>query len=365
LTLRVLVKPEPVIFGLHSRRIATISVDRLDTNEAGTKAGKAANAIRSISRDKKRTNTTSNVTTSKQRNTSITSKESDDLLRRRHQSTKASTSSSASPQKVCRNVKELSQPPEEINQFSGRATPNSDSDDVFMNQDSGEGKYDIVIAVMLTNLFVDKSPEWIQLVIRHVFGKESYVMRSFTDIPLDFDNALGCANNSDPTSLLLHLRGNHSAVHLKACDNDLIARSLQFLDTMPNEEIHEVSVIYLREDNHASMNDVLLTEYGSERFASFVRRLGRPCKTKEESANFCYEHVDFLQKIRFHVATLTPCSNEAECQEKRRLIENSTICVVFNESGTPCKLSQLFKKSDQVALEVSYLVKLNTECNCI
>lgn len=139
LTLRVLIKPEPVMFGLHSRRIATISVDRLDTNDPGTKAGKAAQAIRSMSRDKKRTNTTCTITNSKQRNTSITSKESDDLLRRRHQSTKASTSSSVSPQKVCRNAKELSQPPEEVNQFSGRVTPNSDLDDVFFNPDVFEG----------------------------------------------------------------------------------------------------------------------------------------------------------------------------------------------------------------------------------
>jgi hypothetical protein len=61
---------------------------------------------------------------------------------------------------------------------------------------------------------LERTPEFIQLVIRHVFGKESYVMRSFVDIPLDFDNALGYMN-SDPTSLLLHLRGNHSAVHLQ------------------------------------------------------------------------------------------------------------------------------------------------------
>jgi hypothetical protein len=186
-------------------------------------------------------------------------------------------------------------------------------------------------------------------------------MRSFSDIPLDFDNALGCANNSDPTSLLLHLRGNHSAVHLMSRDNDLIARSLRFLDTMPSEELHDVSVIYLRENNHANMNDVLMTEYGSERFISFVRRLGKSCRNEGDKADFCYEHIDLLQRIRFHVATLTPCSNEVECQEKRRLIENSTICVVFNESGTPCKLSQLFRKNDQVALEVSLLSNFNVK----
>ncbi|KAI6184744.1 Rap-GAP domain-containing protein [Aphelenchoides bicaudatus] len=285
-----------------------------------------------MSRDKKRTNTTINMPSTKQRNTSITStsKESDDLLRRRHQSTKASTSSSVSPQKISRNTKELSQPPEEA---SGHITPSSD--DVFLD------------------CVEEKSPEWIQLVIRHVFGAESYVMRSFSEIPLDFDfdNALGCANNSDPTSLLLHLRGNHFAVRLLPRDNDLIARSLSFLDNMPSEEMHDVSVIYLREDNHTNMNDVLMTEYGSQRFISFVRRLGKPCKT--DKTDFCYEHVDLLQKIRFHITTLIPCTTEAECQEKKKMIENSTICVVFNESGTPCKLSQLFRKNDQVALEVT------------
>lgn len=210
-------------------------------------------------------------------------------------------------------------------------------------------------AILKTRLTLsDRSPEWIQLVIRHVFGKESYVMRSFSEIPVDFDHAFS-SMNSDPTSLLLHLRGNHSAVHLMQKDNDLIARSLRFLDSMPSEELHEVSVLYLRE-NRSSLNDILMAEFGSDRFASFVRRLGKvvPCKNEEDPSDstFCYEHVDLLQRIKFHVTTMNPCTTELECQEKRHLIESTQICVIFNESGSPCTLNKLFRKNDQVALEV-------------
>lgn len=284
---------------------------------------------------------------SKHRHSSEISKESDELLRRRHRSTKTSSSSSASPQVW--TTREDGHLPEEASQVSGQATPSSDSDDVFSNQDCHKG----TSAFQPYSIFdLERSSEWIQLIIRHVFGKESYVLHSFSDIPLNIDSALGCPGNSDPTSLLLHLRGNHSAVHLMPRDNDLIARSLQFLDKMPTEEIHEVSVLYIRDSQHATMDDVLMTECGSDRFISFIRRLGRPCKWEENTADFCYEHVDLLQRIRFYVFTLTPCSNEAECQKKKKLIEETPICLVFNESGTPCKLGQLFRK--KVVLEVDW-----------
>jgi hypothetical protein len=128
--LKIFVRPEISTFGLHSRRIATISVDRLDADNPGTSSKRAALAIqvnrmnRSMSREKTRTATTSIVTPKRHaRNPSITSKESDDLLRRRHQSTKAS------PQKSSRT----SQPPEEMSQVG------SDTEDVFLNSDQREG----------------------------------------------------------------------------------------------------------------------------------------------------------------------------------------------------------------------------------
>lgn len=162
LTLRVFVRPETTSFGLHSRRIATISVDRLDADSTAptTKAGRAALAIqannrmnRSMSRDKKRT-ATSIVTPKRHhvRNPSITSRESDELLRRRHQSTKASTSSSVSPQKTIRHTKETSQSPEEM-QYA--ATPNSDSEEVFLNGDSYEGKFIGVIIVFIRDCYIE------------------------------------------------------------------------------------------------------------------------------------------------------------------------------------------------------------------
>lgn len=153
---------------------------------------------------------------------------------------------------------------------------------------------------------------------------------------------------------------NFILVPLIQKDNELIARSLRFLDTMPSEELHQVAVIYLRKE-HSNMNDILVTEYGSDRFVSFVHRLGKPVTCKEDGSNFGYEHVDLLQRIRFHVTTMSPCTTEAECQEKRQLIESTQICVVFNESGNPCKLNQLFRlwKDDQVTLEASLFLYLH------
>jgi hypothetical protein len=93
---------------------------------------------------------------------------------------------------------------------------------------------------------------------------------------------------------------------------------------------------------------MLKNEFGSDRFAAFVRRLGNPIGSTSS-----YEHVDLLQRIQFHVLTMIPCANDSECEEKRNLIENTQICVVFNESGSSGQLNQLFRKNDQVALEVS------------
>jgi hypothetical protein len=133
LTLRVFVRPEISSFGLHSRRIATISVDRLDASGISSKAGRAALAIqsanrmnRSMSREK-----TPSIATPKRhkRNPSTTSKESDELLRRRHQSTKDSTNSSTSPQKSTKTMEEI--------------TPNtasSDLEDVFSTSNVYDGK---------------------------------------------------------------------------------------------------------------------------------------------------------------------------------------------------------------------------------
>jgi hypothetical protein len=108
LTLRILVKPDHSTFGLHSRRIATISVDRPSTRASAEPSTKASNRFnRSVSRGKKGVSVNA---TKKQIHASVASNESDEL-RRRHKSAK--DSSSTSPKKMTRRQKGASQPLEE------------------------------------------------------------------------------------------------------------------------------------------------------------------------------------------------------------------------------------------------------------
>ncbi|KAI6196352.1 hypothetical protein M3Y94_01098900 [Aphelenchoides besseyi] len=373
LTMRILVKRDVVPFGLHSRRVATISVDRPATAQSNSsdktaKASRAAAAAiaaangrfnRSMSRPKQST-PPAIATPRRQPRISTTSIESDDY-RKRHQS--AREPSSNSPKKSLQTTNNsIQQATEELtidtNDYqsptmpSGRATPNSpDSDEIFERQHPTRAP-DLVEDTSVANTKSTHTPEYIQLVIRHVFGRESYMMRSLDHV--DFDGA------SSSHNLLMHLRGNRSAVRLTTRDSDLIRRSLNFLDRMPTTENHRVGVMYVR-DNKAQLSDVLSIEYGSQRYAAFIRRFGSIVPVQSNKLNdpsmYTYVFCDLQDHVRFEVATLMPNSLEdPKCEEKRKLLEEVPICVVFNESGNPLfatenPLNHLVR-GDQVVFEV-------------
>lgn len=80
---------------------------------------------------------------------------------------------------------------------------------------------------------------------------------------------------SDPSSLILHLRGNHGAIRIPPKDNDSVARALRILDRVSPEEFHAVGVLYIGEEQ-STEQQILSNQYGSERYAKFLRYVKMP-----------------------------------------------------------------------------------------
>uniref|UniRef100_A0A915E4T4 Rap-GAP domain-containing protein n=1 Tax=Ditylenchus dipsaci TaxID=166011 RepID=A0A915E4T4_9BILA len=114
--------------------------------------------------------------------------------------------------------------------------------------------------------------EWVQLIIRHVYGKDSWVMRPFENIPMDFGQSVNCSSFTDPSSLLGYLCGK-DAFRIPPKENENVQRTLRLLDKVEPEELHAVGVLYLGEDQ-SSEAEILANQYGSERYVKFMRLLG-------------------------------------------------------------------------------------------
>ncbi|KAH7723216.1 rap/ran-GAP family protein [Aphelenchoides avenae] len=314
-TVRILTKTEECeANGSHARRMATISIDRPSTTgmSRSAKAGAAARAVAAATRLQSIDNGVS----------------------------KDDTALGASNANNSGGISAFS------SSISGRS-------------DNFRRRHQSAIQGPTQRHLLGFSIEWVQLVVRHLYGKETWLTRSLDRIPDDFDS-VSSLPVSDPSSLILHLRGNHGAIRIPPKDNDSVARALRILDRVSPEEFHAVGVLYIGEEQ-STEQQILSNQYGSERYAKFLRQLGRVISldshpgglTAERHGKFTYEYRDAIARIVFQVATLMPSSeNDPKCNAKKSLIGNNFVSIVFNESGVPYKLGTVSGQFDHVALEV-------------
>ncbi|VDK20040.1 unnamed protein product [Anisakis simplex] len=97
---------------------------------------------------------------------------------------------------------------------------------------------------------------WTQIVVRHVFGKQSWLMRSLSSIPEDFDAEFHdlCTCNSQWYVMIYFL----------SC------RTFRNLDRISALEMHTVGVVYVGY-GQTKESEILANVYGSERYANFIR----------------------------------------------------------------------------------------------
>ncbi|KPJ02526.1 Tuberin [Papilio xuthus] len=148
-------------------------------------------------------------------------------------------------------------------------------------------------------------------------------------------------------------------------------RTIKNLDLVPPLETYKIGVLYVgpgQQDNEVA---ILKNEYGSVRYAEFLRQLGTlvPLEGCDEPTLFLnlekggkdgrYAYVwhdDIMQVCRaprptarappphrvhclrsqvlFHVATAMPsCAKDPSCNEKRKYIGNDYVSIVYNHSG--------------------------------
>uniref|UniRef100_A0A9J2Q841 Rap-GAP domain-containing protein n=1 Tax=Ascaris lumbricoides TaxID=6252 RepID=A0A9J2Q841_ASCLU len=161
---------------------------------------------------------------------------------------------------------------------------------------------------------------WTQIVVRHIYGKQTWLMRSLSAVPEDFDavpcsnNAdaaslvlhlcadqkaikisstdknkifitckrsltgskgylnfqVPCSNNADAASLVLHLCADQKAIKISSTDKNKISRSFRNIDRISALEMHTVGVVYVGY-GQTKESEILANVYGSERYVKFIR----------------------------------------------------------------------------------------------
>uniref|UniRef100_A0A914C549 Rap-GAP domain-containing protein n=1 Tax=Acrobeloides nanus TaxID=290746 RepID=A0A914C549_9BILA len=330
LTLRVLAKVDEENDDSLARRLQTISIDRPSGLKGPAAASVAAKAVSAAISE----NPNQNIESSKQLPEDPLSSPVRDL-RRRHQSA-------------------IQGPTTNQRQTLARLSQKTTLDDSFPPTRETMSVTDLVEESALV-----PTVEWIQLTVRHLYGKDSWMMRSFDRIPEDFD-AVSSIPVIDPSSLLLHLRGHRDAVFINPKEKEATARTLRNLDRISPEEFHAVGVLYIGEDQ-TTEQEILSNQYGSERYAKFIRLLGKVTSLEGnpgglvpgKHGRYTFEDIEAIARTVFLVATLMPKSeNDPKCNAKKALIGNNFVSIVFNESGVPYKLGTVSGQFNHIALEV-------------
>ncbi|EYB98228.1 hypothetical protein Y032_0133g1782 [Ancylostoma ceylanicum] len=235
------------------------------------------------------------------------------------------------------------------NQSSDESTPRKTLDDMYAT--AGPLRRNSVSRVPVIS--------WTQLIIRHMYGKSGWLMRSFEEWPADFEQS--AAMPRPGSSLVLHFANQPGAIRLGRKPNDeVLQRSLRNLDRISGIEYHAVGVLYVGMYQETEAQ-ILANVYGSERYAKFLKLLGNPIPLDKhpggllpgKHGSYTYEYQDELSRITFLVATLMPhAENDPNCNMKKKLIANNFVSIVFNESGAPFKLGSVCGQFAHVALEV-------------
>jgi hypothetical protein len=132
-------------------------------------------------------------------------------------------------------------------------------------------------------------------------------------------------------------------------NEDAVARAIRTFDTNPTVDGHRVGVIYLAE-GQADEVEILRNTYGSADYTSFIGNLGFLTRVKgakfslqgldqqdDTDGEYTYCWRDRATEIVFHIPTMMPTEieNDPRCNNKKRLIGNDFVNVIWNDSGHP------------------------------
>ncbi|XP_041363648.1 tuberin-like isoform X2 [Gigantopelta aegis] len=158
----------------------------------------------------------------------------------------------------------------------------------------------------------------------------------------------------NPSFVFLQLFHSHS--HLLGHDQppmllpqtETINRAVKMLDHIHPYETHKIGVIYVGHGQTSDEKAILSNMYGSERYVSFIQRLGDLISLKDVNQNrvflgglelgadgqFTYSWQDESMQVIFHVATLMPNrESDPNCNAKKLHIGNDFVTIVYNDSG--------------------------------
>lgn len=197
-----------------------------------------------------------------------------------------------------------------------------------------------------------------QLTVRSMYGRRSWLMRSLELVHLDYEMVRGISE--DATSLMQHVAGLPTACVVGRKNDDVVATRLRNIDRLPGLELFAVGVLF-KGIGQTTEPDFLKNVYGSDRYNKFIKLLGemRPINQtcpggliRGKHGKHTYEYRDAISKVVFLIASLMPTvPNDPQCNEKKKLIGNNFVTVLFNESGAPYQLQM--NSFIHVAIEIT------------
>uniref|UniRef100_A0A6G1SBK3 Tuberin n=1 Tax=Aceria tosichella TaxID=561515 RepID=A0A6G1SBK3_9ACAR len=156
--------------------------------------------------------------------------------------------------------------------------------------------------------------------------------------------------------------------------------ALSNFDLITPYETHKVGLVYVGKNQAENRAAILSNKFGSPRYYEFLSQIGTciilndidpeiyfvgGLDVKGEDGKYAYFWKDNVTQVIFHVATfMLARDNDPQCNNKNRHIGNDHVCIVFNDSGAPFKLSTI-KGTGQFIKACVVVVPLDDDTNFV
>uniref|UniRef100_A0AC35U649 Rap-GAP domain-containing protein n=1 Tax=Rhabditophanes sp. KR3021 TaxID=114890 RepID=A0AC35U649_9BILA len=177
---------------------------------------------------------------------------------------------------------------------------------------------------------IEPAIEYVQITMRHIFGKQMWLMRAFDGIPTDFYGEIG-RRFSDHETLIRHLYSNEKAS--KVPPSEKVALYLKNMDKISIREDINVGVMFMGSEQITS-SAILSNVYGSYRFTNFFKRLGKATALVNHPGGL-REGVDVISQIG---ASAVFCLLRVAKYSVGRLRPNFVLTCIPNTSSITCVL---------------------------
>uniref|UniRef100_A0A0K0EM78 C2H2-type domain-containing protein n=1 Tax=Strongyloides stercoralis TaxID=6248 RepID=A0A0K0EM78_STRER len=213
-------------------------------------------------------------------------------------------------------------------------------------------------------IFEEPTTEYSQIIIRHICGKQMWILKSYDGVTTDFMSEIN-RKYPDHISLVRHLYEIHSTNKINGTEK--INTFLNNFDKIKVKEEANISVVYIG-NGLMNLTTILSNVYGSYRFNRFFKNLGILCRLSNQSNKnkdnvgeyYAYQSIDNTSILTFFISTIIPNNdNEFEYSFKKNIIGNNNIVIVFNESGKSYKLGTINNQVECVAIEI---IPQNSKC---